>query len=217
MSETLALVAEKREVSGKKVASIRKNGFVPAVIYEKGKESVNLSAEYMPLFKVCAAAGFGHPVEITVGSKKYFTMIKDVHMDPVKHTIMHVAFHAVNANDPVEAQIPLKMVGQAPATVAGLFVHFNIDNITVKGLPNNMPDTIEVDVTGVVTEDDDIRASALIIPSNVELVDLDPERVIVSVTVPRAEVEKETEEEVAAADVPSDNGGEKPAETSSEE
>jgi large subunit ribosomal protein L25 len=209
MSEKIALVAEKREVSGKKVSGLRRNGSVPAVIYEKGKESVNLSVEYMPLHKAYVAAGFAHPVEIEIGSKKYFTMIKDVHMDPVKHTIMHVAFHAVNANDPVEAQIPLKMVGQAPASVAGLFVHFNMDSITVKGLPNNMPDSIEVDVTGVVTEDDDIRANALVIPSNLEVIDLDPERVIISVTVPRAEVEKESEEEVAAADVPSDNGGEK--------
>ena len=213
MSEKIALVAEKREVSGKKVSGLRRNGNVPVVIYEKGKESVNLTVEYMPLYKAYAAAGLAHPVEISVGAKKYFTMIKDVHMDPVKHTIMHVAFHAVNANDPVEAQIPLKMVGQAPASVAGLFVHFNLDSITVKGLPNNMPDSIEVDVTGVVTEDDDIRANALVIPSNLEVIDLDPERVIISVTVPRAEVEKESEEEVSAADVPSDNGGEKAGST----
>lgn len=208
----MTLTAEKREITGKKVKSIRKEGLVPVVIYEKGKDSINLHIPYMPLYKAYNVVGMGQPIEISVGSKKYLTMIKDVHMDPVKHTLMHVAFHAVNANDPIEAEVHLVMVGQAPASVAGLLVRLNSEHVTVKGLPGDMPENIEVDVTGVVTEDDDIRASALVIPPKIELVDMDPDHVIVSVTIPRAEVEKEAEEEVAAADVPSDKGGEKPAE-----
>ena len=211
-SDTMTLTAEKREVTGKKVKSIRKDGLVPVVIYEKGKDSINLHIPYMPLYKAYNVVGMGQPIEISVGSQKYLTMIKDVHMDPVKHTLMHVAFHAVNANDPIEAEVHLVMVGQSPASVAGLLVRLNSEHITVKGLPGDMPENIEVDVSGVVTEDDDIRVSALIIPPKIELVDMDPDHVIVSVTVPRAEVEKEAEEEIAAADVPSANGGEKPSE-----
>ncbi len=208
-SDKITLSADLREVTGKKVKSIRKDGLVPAVIYEKGKESINLHVPYMPLQKAYSAVGLGQPIEITMDKKKYLVMIKDVHMDPVKNTIMHVAFHAVNANEAIEAQVQLKMVGQAPASALGLLVRLNTDHITVKGLPGDMPDNIEVDVSEVTTEDDDIRAVSLNIPSNVEAVDFDPDRVIVSVTIPRAVVE-ETEEEVAdPAEVPSDNGGEK--------
>lgn len=216
-SDTMTLTAEKREVTGKKVKSIRQDGLVPAVIYEKGKESINLHIPYMPLYKAYNVVGMGQPIEITIGNKKYLTMIKDVHMDPVRHTIMHVAFHAVNANDPIEAEVHLVMVGQAPASVAGLLVRLNNEHVTVKGLPGDMPEHIEVDVSEVTTEDDDIRASSLVIPAKIELVDMDPNQVIVSVTVPRAEVEKEAEEaeEVSAADVPSAHGTTE--ETSSEE
>ena len=208
-SDKITLSADLREVTGKKVKSIRKDGLVPAVIYEKGKESINLHVPYMPLQKAYSSVGLGQPIEITLDKKKYLVMIKDVHMDPVKNTIMHVAFHAVNANEAIEAQVLLKMVGQAPASALGLLVRLNTDHITVKGLPGDMPDNIEVDVSEVTTEDDDIRAVSLNIPSNVEAVDFDPERVIVSVTIPRAVVEEVEEEVVDPTEVPSDNGGEK--------
>lgn len=208
-SDKITLSADLREVTGKKVKSIRKDGLVPAVIYEKRKESINLHVPYMPLQKAYSAVGLGQPIEITLDKKKYLVMIKDVHMDPVKNTIMHVAFHAVNANEAIEAQVHLKMVGQAPATALGLLVRLNVDHITVKGLPGDMPENIEVDISEVTTEDDDIRAVSLHIPTNVEAVDFDPERVIVSVTIPRAVVEEVEEEAIDATEVPSDNGGEK--------
>jgi len=214
-SDKITLSADLREVTGKKVKSIRKDGLIPAVIYEKGKESINLHVPYMPLQKAYSAVGLGQPIEITLDKTKYLVMIKDVHMDPVKNTIMHVAFHAVNANEAIEAQVQLKMVGQAPASVAGLLVRLNTDHITVKGLPGDMPDNIEVDISEVTTEDDDIRAVSLNIPSNIEAVDFDPDKVIVSVTIPRAVVEEVVEEAVDPAEVPSDNGGEK-AETTEE-
>ena len=213
MSDTLELIAEKREITGKKVQSIRREGFVPATVYEKGKESTNIQVAYVPMSKAYAAVGLGQPVSLVVDKKKYLTMIKDVHIDPAKNTIMHVAFHAVNANEAIEAQVLLKLVGQAPAITAGLLVRLNADHITVKGLPGDMPEYIEVDISAVTTEDDDIRAVSLKIPSNIEIVDFDPERVIVSVTIPRAIVEEpEVTEVVDAADVPSANGGEAAAE-----
>jgi hypothetical protein len=76
-----------------------------------------------------------------------------------------------------------------------------------------MPEYIEIDISAVTNEDDDIRAVSLKMPSNIEIVDFDPERVIVSVTIPRAIVEDtEATEVVDAADVPSANGGESAAE-----
>lgn len=210
-SETIALVADKREATGKQVKALRAAGHVPATIYEKGKDSLNVQLTYLPLMKAWRKAGKHHPIELTIDGKKHFTMIKDVSFDPVKATLTHVSFHAIKMNVAVEAEVPLHMAGQSPASVAGLLVRLNIDHVAVKGLPNNIPNTIEVDVTGVATEDDDIRMSQLVIPKDIELMENDPDTVVVSVTVPRAEVEKETEE-AAAADVPSENGSEQKAE-----
>jgi large subunit ribosomal protein L25 len=216
MSDTIELSAEKRELTGKKVAAVRAAGSVPATVYEKGKESFNISIPYLEMSRTWKKAGKSQPIYVPADGKKSFVMIKDVHMDPVKHTIMHVAFHVVNIKEKVEAEVALQLVGQAPAVAQGLIVRLNHTTLLVKGLPTHIPDSIEIDVSNVETSDDDIRANAIIIPSDMEML-TDPEEVIVSVVIPRAEVEKQAEEEVAAADVPSDKGGDKPAEASSEE
>lgn len=207
-SETISLNADKREAVGKKVKALRRAGQVPATIYEKGKDSLHVQLTYLPLSKAWHKAGKHHPIELVVDGKKHLAMIKDVSFDPVKATLTHVSFHAIKMNQAIEAEIPLHMTGQAPASANGLLVRLNIDHVNVKGLPSKLPDAIEIDVSGIVNEDDDIRMNALVSPEGVELIDVDPETVLVSVTVPRAEVEKETEEEIDAADVPSDNGGE---------
>jgi large subunit ribosomal protein L25 len=122
MSDNIELIAEKRVITGKKVRSIRAEGYIPATVYEKGKESINIRVPYIPLQKAYSAAGQGQPVYLTVEKEKYLTMIKDVHMDPAKNTIMHVAFHAVNKNDPVEAEIPVHIEGEVPAEQQGNFI-----------------------------------------------------------------------------------------------
>lgn len=211
-SDKITLQAEKRELTGKKLKLLRADGKVPATMYERGKDSVNVQVEYMPLLKVYKQAGKHHPVELHFDGKDHLTMIKDVDFDPVKGTLSHMSFHAINKNEKVEAEVPLQMTGQAPAQIAGLLVRLNIDHVVIKGLPNEIPNVIEIDVSGVVTEDDDVRMSSVTVPSNVELMNDDMDAVVVSVSVPRAEVEKETEE-VSAADVPSDKGGEKPSDS----
>ena len=207
MSESIELVAEKRDITGKKVRSLRREGFVPATVYEKGKESVNVRVEYVPMSKAYAAAGTGQPVYLSVDSKKYLTMIKDVHIDPAKNTIMHVAFHAVNANDPVEAEVPVHIEGDVPAEQQGNFIVRQNDHVLVKALPANLPEFISVDASLLDKPGDSITVADIKPITNVEILS-EPELTLATVEEPRAQEEPEETEAVDAADVPSDNGGE---------
>lgn len=217
-NETITLALSEREVSGKKVKNLRKQGIVPVVIYEKGKDSINGSAPILDIERMYKSAGKHHAVELTIGKSKKLAFVKDVTVDPVKHIYTHVAFHAVKLNEKVEAEVPLKLVGTAPAQVAGLMVRLVTDSVVVKGLPSDIPNEFEIDITGINTEDDDIRANAINPPAGIELINVDPDQVIVSVVVPRAEVEKaEEEESTDAADVPSEHGGDSSENNSSEE
>ena len=207
--DALLLEAQERTVVGKKVASLRREGLVPAVVYEKGTASQLVSIPYIPLVKMWNKAGKHHAINLKYGSKEHLTIIKDVTLDPLKGMITHVAFHAVNKNEKIETEVPVVLEGLAPATVAGLIVRTNIDHVVVKGLPGNIPDSIKIDVTGLTTQDDDIRASDLVLPKDISL-ETEADAVIVSVVAPRAAVEKEeTEEVVDAADVPSEHGDDK--------
>jgi large subunit ribosomal protein L25 len=215
MSDSIDLVAEKREITGKKVRSIRNEGYVPATVYEKGKDSINVRVPYVPMSKAYASAGLGQPVNLTVDSKKYLTMIKDVHIDPAKNTIMHVAFHAVNANDPVEAEVPIHIEGDVPAEQQGNFIVRPNDTIEVKALPANLPEFMVVDAAKLAEPGDSVTVADVKPVANVEILS-EPELTLATVEEPRAVEEPEETEEVDAADVPSDNGGES-SEDSSED
>lgn len=204
----LLLEAEERKITGKKVGAIRRSGMVPAVVYEKGTPSDTIAISYIPLVKMWNKAGKHHTVSLKYGKKERLTIIKDVTFDPVKGLLTHVAFHAIKQNEAIETEIPVQMEGLAPATVAGLLVRANIDHVVVKGLPGNLPDVILIDVTKVATADDDIRAGQLVLPKDIALI-TDEDTVVVSVVVPRAEIEKVEEEVVSASTVPSDHGSEK--------
>ena len=198
--ESIVLEVEKRQETGKSVRALRRDGFVPLNMYERGKESQALKVQYMTVDKVYKKAGRHHAVEVILDGKKHLAMIKDVAIDPVKNTILHISMHAIKQNDVIEAEVPVRLEGLAPATTKGLLVRANIDTVTVKGIPASIPDEVVVDVTSIENEDDDIRASALSLPEKVELL-TEPEVVVVTVVVPRAEVEKE-QEEVTPAEVP---------------
>lgn len=91
----LMLLAEKREIIGKKVSSLRRIGKVPAVVHERGQDSVHIMAEIIPLTKLWHAAGKNHVVNLSYETRKQMVMFKDVALDPVKGSISHVAFHAI--------------------------------------------------------------------------------------------------------------------------
>lgn len=96
MGDKITLKIEAREVHGKKVAKLRKKGLVPGVVYGAGMEAISVQAVEGEVAKVVKSAGQHTPVQL-VGKKRRIAMIKDVDRDPVKHTIRHVAFHAVRS------------------------------------------------------------------------------------------------------------------------
>jgi large subunit ribosomal protein L25 len=206
MSESIELVAENRVITGKKVRSIRKDGLVPATVYENGKDSINIQVPYVPMSKAYADAGLGQPVNLTVDKKKFLTMIKDVHIDPSKNTIMHVAFHAVNANDPVEAEVPVHIEGDVPAEKQGNFIVRQNDHVQVKALPANLPEYVIIDAALLDKPGDSITVADIKPIPNVEILS-EPELTLATVEEPRVQEEPEDTEVLDAADVPSDNGG----------
>ena len=105
--DTITVDLEAREVTGKKVKSLRRQGIVPAVIHDHGKDSVNVQVEYQTAHKAFMKAGKHHPVLITAHGKKYTAIIRNVTRDPKYNTISHIVFNAIKANEKVAAEIPV--------------------------------------------------------------------------------------------------------------
>lgn len=173
MGDKITLKLEERELHGKKVAKLRKEGLVPGVVYGPGTDPISVQVENNVIVKVYGQAGKHAPVHLTIGSKKRIAMIKDVDIDPVKHRVQHISFHAVNQNNPVEAEIPvrLKGEGESEAEKAGLIILQNIEHLQVKALPMDLPDMLEVDISGLKEAGERVTVADIVLPPNVELID----------------------------------------------
>jgi large subunit ribosomal protein L25 len=191
MSKVLSLTVSKREVMGKKVSSLRKQGLTVGNMFSRGKESLAIQLDYEVMRKMYDTAGFNHPITLTVeGGSSHLVLIKQVDKDPRKNRISHVAFHEVDKNEKVEAEVPVELVGTSPAVLAGNIIITGDDTILVRANPMDLPDHLEVDATLLAEEDDLVCARDLKMPANVELAD-DEDKMIYRVEVPRSQVESE--------------------------
>lgn len=175
MGEKLTLTLEPRSAQGKKVAKLRAQGIVPGVIYGHGIEPVSVQVPENIMEKVFRQAGTYTPVHIALEGKRRITMIKEVDRDPVRHAIRHVSFHAVRANEPVTAEVPIHLVGEgeSEAEKNGLIVLQALDKIEVRALPMDLPDAIEISIQELKAPGDKITLADAKLPSDVEFVEHD--------------------------------------------
>lgn len=173
MGDKITLKLDERTAHGKKVRALRREGLVPGVVYGPATEPISVQADSVLIGKIYRAAGKHAPVHLTIGTKKKIAMIKDVEMNPVKNSIAHISFHAVKANEPVEAEVPIRLVGEgeSEAEKAGFIILQNIESIEVKALPMDLPDALELDITGLKEAGEKLTVADIKIPENVELVE----------------------------------------------
>ena len=178
MGEKITLNITKREVFGKKVRALRRQGITPGVVYGFGMEAMPIQAEAREVLRVYRAAGKHAPVQLA-GSKRRIAMIKNVELNPVKSEIIrHISFHAVRTDEPVVAEIPIRLsdVGGSEAERAGLVVLQSLEKIEVKALPMDLPEALEVSISGLIKEGDRVTVGDIVLPAGVELIEHDDGR-----------------------------------------
>lgn len=175
MGDKVTLKVEERTVHGKKVAKLRREGLVPAVVYGPGMEPVSVQVAANVMEKAYLLAGKHHPVHLTIGSKRKIAMIKDIDHNPIKRTINHVSFHAVKASDPVIAEVPITLIGEgeSEAEKAGLIVLQALDKIEVKALPMDLPDAVEISIVELREPGEKVTLADAKLPEGVEFVEHD--------------------------------------------
>ena len=173
MSQDVKLVAEKREGLGKKaVAALRASGKVPAVVQEHGKESVSILVDGREILKAFAGAGKSQAIDLTVDGKKKLALIKEIEFVNLKPEVQHVVFQALKADEVVDADIPIHIVGDIPAESNRLVLLNTLETIEIRALPKDLPEALEVSGEKLVEVDDKIVISDIKLPEGVELVEL---------------------------------------------
>lgn len=173
--DSISLTLDKREVTGKAVKHLRSAGTVPAVIHDHGKPSLHVQGDAIAMLKVWRAAGKHHPVELKTGDLSFTALIKDAEFDPRKHLLKHIVFNAVDKNQKVEAEIPLRPRydegnESSPAERTGYIVLSQLETVQVRAISSKLPDFLEYDAEKLVEIGDHATVADLIIPEGVELI-----------------------------------------------
>ena len=191
----LELTLDAREAQGKANKRLRREGFVPGVVYGKGEDSTNVQVEAKTFEVLYRAAGKTSVVKFRLpgASRATSGFIKSVQRHPLSGRALHVDYYLVNLKVEMEVDVPLIFTGEAPAVEAtgGTLLH-NMSSIHVKALPTDIPHEIVVDVSVLKSLDVAIHVRDLNLNRDLVTVMTDGETQVATVVPPRVEEEPET-------------------------
>lgn len=196
----LELEATTREVVGSAVRNLRSTGIMPAVLYGKGQEAMNLQVPLKEFDGIFRKAGESTLVYLNVGGKSYPTIIKDVARDALSGSALHADFYKVSLTEKIKAMVPVVFVGESFAVkeLKGIFVR-NVNELEVEALPQNLPHEITVDISSLKNFGDQITLGDVKVNDAVLVGGAD--EIVATVQEPKSEAELEAELAAPTTDV----------------
>lgn len=144
--KTIEIIGYKRANLGKADSKkLRNESLVPCVIYG-GKEQIHFAAP-MILFRELVYTAEAHFVKLNVEGKEYNAIMQDIQFHPVSEVILHVDFLEYSAGNPIKMDIPVHISGISPAVSSGGTLIVKRRQLSIKSLPKNMPEHINVDIS----------------------------------------------------------------------
>ena len=188
--------ADLRQVIGKKVKNLRREGLLPAVVYGHNIEPIPITLNYREANKTFDTISSSTLVILDIDGEKHYTLVREKQINPVRRSIIHVDFQAVSLTETVRTDVNLNFIGEAPAVETYLAIIVpNLEQLSIECLPTSLPDRIDVDISGLTEIGENILVSGVTAPEGVEILN-DPEDVVVVVIPPAAEEEEPEEEEL---------------------
>lgn len=203
--ETVKLSVELRQETGKERAGrLRRSGKVPGVFYGPGKPAAALAIDAREFHLKLDSLEGSHLIQLTSPLPELhdkLALLKEVQRHPVTSEPLHIDFYEVDVTRPIQVTVPLHFVGKAEGVTAGGTLQSLFREITVECLPREIPEFLEVDVSGLKIHES-IHIEELILPAGVKAV-YDSNVTLVTVAAPVAvEVETKPAEAVAEAAAP---------------
>jgi len=190
-NQKIELNASKREVIGSGLNSLRKSGYLPAILYGKNQESIPLQIPVQDFKKAFEAAGESTLIFINVDGQAYPTIIHDIAKDAISDDILHADFYKVRLDEKIKAKIAVVFQGESSAIkdLGGIFVR-NINELEIEALPQDLPHEIVVDISSLKNIGDQILVKDLKLDSKLKVM-ADNEEIIATAQEPMSEEELE--------------------------
>ena len=220
--EELILTAENRNVLGKRNRFLRRQGVTPAHVFGHGIESLALQCDTTELKSIIAHAGETRLISLNIkgDNQPKNVFIREIQRDVISRQLLHVDFYQVKMSEKMEVEVPIVLVGEAPAMKGkGRMISHGITELSIECLPDKVPPQIEVDISILEEIEQAIQVKDIILDPDIT-VNIDPEQLVVKITevmVVEEEVEVVEEEEGVEGEEAVEGEGEPKAEEPSAE
>jgi large subunit ribosomal protein L25 len=199
MSASFDIEVQSREDTGKGASRrLRRTGMVPGIVYGGGKDPAMIAMVHNELSQQLENEAFySHILNLTLGGNTERVVLKDLQRHPAKPFVTHVDFLRVSATETIRMLVPLHFTNEkeCPGIKMGGLASHSIKEVEITCLPKDLPQYIEVDLTGMEIGDT-VHVNELKLPEGVELTAaLDPNAAVVSIHGARTEEEEGEGEE----------------------
>ena len=197
--EEVTIKAVKREVTGKQVKALRRQGLLPAVLYGRNFPSTPISLDLRDASHTLSHMTTSVLVTVVLDGEKHLALVRERQRDFIRGTLKHIDFQVVSMKEKLRTSVSVVIVGESPAVkdFNGVLVT-GLDEVEVECFPQDLPERIMADISGLKQIGDAIYVRNLVISEKVEVLE-DPNEVVVVVTAQAAEeVEEVVVEEVVA-------------------
>ena len=197
----IELLASSRDILGKKVRFLRRQGLTPANMYGHNIKSTALQIETSQLKHAVAQAGKSSLIALKVDGAKspQMVIVRDIQREPLSGQLIHVDLYQVKMEENIKVEVPLSFVGEAPAIKehGGILIQ-NMNSLEIECLPANIPHSIELDLSGLTELDQSLHVKDIPVAGTITVL-TDPETAVVQIARSRAEAVEEEKEEAAEA------------------
>jgi large subunit ribosomal protein L25 len=190
--DQVVLKAEKRDVVGKQVKALRRAGKLPAVIYGRHTEPINVLLDAHSASLVLGRLTSSSLVTIDLDGKEYPALVREKQRDYIKNRLLHVDFLTVSLTETLRASVAVNLVGVSAAVKDfNAVLVINLQSLEVECLPADLPERIDVDISVLARPGEGVRVRDIKVSDKVRLLD-DPDTMVAVATFAKVE------EEVAA-------------------
>jgi len=198
--DQVELQVNKREILGKKVRFLRRQGITPMHLFGHGIDSVSLQCDTAKLQRVLAEAGKTRLISLKLDNERRprAVVVREVQREPRTGETLHVDFYQVKMAEQVKMEVPIVLVGEAPALKLkeNMLVQ-ELNNLSIECLPAKIPASVGLDIGSLIEPEQAVRVKDIELNEGITILN-DPELVVVKIT--SRPVEK-IEEVVAAEEV----------------
>ena len=185
--EEILLDAESRDVIGKQVKALRRQGKLPGILYGRSMQPTPIMMDLRDATRILLQLAPSALVTVVLAGEKHLALVREKQRDFIRGTLKHIDFQTVSMKEKLRVNVIINLVGLAPAVkdFNGVLVE-GLTEVEVECFPQDLPSKISVDISGLKKIGDSITVRDLIMPPNVASLD-NPDEMLVIVTAQAAE------------------------------